>query len=299
MGCWLVRGLALSKRQAKFWRVHPLFPANERFLLQKLYCYRFFCPHPHQKAAHDWWGCLKGRRKSKVRAPRFQPSAPSSVTVIQDSAGRCFAGFVVDVAPTPRPANGKAVGMDLGVASLAVTSEGEKTAPPKPTFLRSALKRLRRLQRRLSRKAKVSSNGQKARLEFAKAHATMADQRLDLLRKPVTGLLRENQTVALEDLNVSGLLKNRKLPRSIVDTGGRRLWTLLESKAEQYGREVVVIGRWLPTSQRCSTCGHHDAAVNNLAAEVAARLNACGAESGTGSPASGLEAETRLNRRLR
>ncbi|HBH72337.1 MAG TPA: transposase, partial [Synechococcales bacterium UBA10510] len=73
-----------------------------------------------------------------------------------------------------------------------------------------------------------------------------------------TRILRENQTVVLEDLNVSGMLKNKNLARSIADAGWRQFRTLLESKAEQYDRQVVVINRWLPTSQVCSTCGNHD-----------------------------------------
>jgi putative transposase len=92
----------------------------------------------------------------------------------------------------------------------------------------------------------------------AKLHATIADKRLDFLHQLSTRILRENQTVVLEDLNVSGMLKNRKLARSIADAGWRQLRTLLESKAAQYNRQVVVINRWLPTSQVCSACGHQD-----------------------------------------
>jgi putative transposase len=247
------------------------------------------------QAYRNWWASLKGKRKgAKVKPPRFKkrrsaqsvrfmshvfrtgertltlskigpvpiewsrdlPSDPSSVTVIRDASGRFFASFVVEVEPTPLPANGKAVGIDLGLASLAVTSDGEKLAPPK--FLRSALKRLRRLQRNLKHKQRGSNRLAIARRKVAKLHAKVGDRRLDYLHQLSTRLIRENQTVVLEDLNVSGMLKNRKLARSIADAGWRQLRILLESKAEQYGREVVVINRWLPTSQVCSTCGHHD-----------------------------------------
>jgi putative transposase len=92
----------------------------------------------------------------------------------------------------------------------------------------------------------------------AKLHATIADKRLDFLHQLSTRIIRENQTVVLEDLNVSGMLKNRKLARSIADAGWRQFHILLESKAQMYGRQVVVINRWLPTSQVCSICGHHD-----------------------------------------
>jgi putative transposase len=247
------------------------------------------------QAFRNWWASLSGKRKGpKLKPPRFKkrrgaqsirfmshvfhtgersltlskigpvpiewsrdlPRAPSSVTVIRDASERYFASFVVEVEPTPLPANGKALGIDLGLASVAVTSDGEKIAPPK--FLRSALKRLRRLQRHLKHKQKGSNRLAVARRKVAALHASIADKRLDFLHQLSIRILRENQTVVLEDLNVSGMLKNKNLARSIADAGWRQFRTLLESKAEQYDRQVVVINRWLPTSQVCSTCGNHD-----------------------------------------
>jgi putative transposase len=240
------------------------------------------------------------------------------VTVIRDASGRYFASFVVDVEPTPLPANGKAVGIDLGLASLAVTSDGEKIAPPK--FLRSALKRLRRLQRNLKRKQRGSKRLAAARRKVAAIHASIADKRLDFLHQLSTRIIRENQAVVLEDLNVSGMLKNKRLARSIADAGWRQFRILLESKAEQYDRQVVVINRWLPTSQVCSACGHHDgkkelsirewqcpscgtvhdrdvnAALNILAAGLAESRNGRGAaHQSTLAVAAGCEAPTHLN----
>ena len=148
----------------------------------------------------------------------------------------------------------KAVGVDLGLASLAVTRDGEKIAPPK--FLRSALKKLRRLQRALSRTHKTSRNRARARFLVAKCHAKVADKRLDFPHKLSTRLIRENQAVGIEDLNVAGLLKNHKLAGSIADAGWRMFRILLESKAKMYGRVVEVFNRWHPSSQICSKCGH-------------------------------------------
>ena len=166
---------------------------------------------------------------------------------------------------------------------------------------------------------KGSHNRQKARLRLAKAHVQVADRRLDPLHKLSTRLIRENQTVVLEDLNVSGMGKNHKLARAIADAGWRLLRTLLESKAEIYGREVKIISRWESTSQACSACGHQggkkalsvrawrysacgtehhrdvNAARNILAAGLVERLNACGTERLTSVPASGSEAGTHLN----
>lgn len=175
------------------------------------------------------------------------------------------------------------------------------------------------MSRDLSRKGKGSHNRQKARLRLAKAHVQVADQRLDHLHKLSTRLIRENQTVVLDDLNVSGMGKNHKLARAIADAGWRLLRTLLESKAEIHGREVKIISRWEPTSQTCSACGYRDgkkalsvrawrcsacgalhdrdinAAKNILAAGLVERLNACGAESRTSVLASGSEAGSHLN----
>ncbi|WP_368794372.1 RNA-guided endonuclease InsQ/TnpB family protein [Candidatus Synechococcus spongiarum] len=123
-------------------------------------------------------------------------------------------------------------------------------------FLRAALKRIRRLRRDLSRKVKGSHNRQKARLILAKAHVQMADQRLDHLHKLSTRLIRENQTVCIEDLNLSGMAKHQRLAHSIAEAGWRLLRTLLESRAAMYGRDVRVGSRWKPTSPTCSASGH-------------------------------------------
>ena len=253
----------------------------------------------------------------RLRWSRPLPSEPSSVTIIKECSGKYYASFVVEVeeeklSPTP-----KEVGIDLGLASLAVTSDGDKFAPPR--FLRSGTKKLRRLQRSLSRKVKGSRNRNKARLLVVKAHEKVGAKRLDFLHKLSTQFIRENQTVVLENLNVSGMLKNRRLAKSISDAGWRMFRTLLEYKAGRYGREVRVISRWEPTSQRCSECGHTDgkkplsvrtwtcpvcgsahdqdsnAAKNILAATHAERLNACGVKSKSSVLVSGPEAGTRLD----
>ena len=153
---------------------------------------------------------------------------------------------MVEVEEEKLPPTPKEVGIDLGLASLAVTSDGDKLAPPR--FLRSALRKIGRLQRSLSRKVKGSRNRNKARLLLTNAQDKVGAKRLDFLHKLSTQFIRENQTVVLEDLNVSGMLKNRRLAKSISDAGWRMFRTLLEYKAERYGREVRVISRWEPTS---------------------------------------------------
>ena len=138
---------------------------------------------------------------------------------IKECSGKYYASFVVEVEEEKLPPTAKEVGIDLGLASLAVTSDGEKFAPPR--FLRSALKKIGRLQRSLSRKVKGSRNRNKARLLVVKAQEKVGAKRLNFLHKLSTQLIRENQMVVLEDLNVSGMLKNRRLAKSISDAGWR------------------------------------------------------------------------------
>jgi len=184
---------------------------------------------------------------------RELPSEPSSVTIIKDCANRYFLSFVVEIQPEPLPNNGQSVGVDLGIKTFATLDTEEKIDAPKP--LKKQLKRLRKIQRNLSRKQKGSKRREKARIRVAKLHARIKDTRTDFLHKLSTSLIRENQTVILEDLNTSGLLKNRRLSRAISDLGWRQFRTFLEGKAEKYGREFRTISRWEPTTQRCSCCG--------------------------------------------
>ena len=184
---------------------------------------------------------------------RELPATPSSATLIKDSADRYFVSFVVEFNPQQLPNNGRSVGIDLGITDFATLSNGEKVKSPKP--LKKQLKRLRRLQQNLSRKQKGSKRREVARKKLAKLHAKISDTRSDFLHKLSTRIIRENQTIVLEDLNVSGMVKNRKLSRAISDLGWRSFRTMLEAKSVMYGRDFRVIDRWTPTSQTCSCCG--------------------------------------------
>jgi putative transposase len=190
-----------------------------------------------------------------VRWSRSLPSAPSSVTVIRDSAGRYFASFVVETEPGPLPAAESVVGIDLGLKHFAVLSDGRKIASPR--FFRRAEKKLRRAQRSLSRKQDGSANRAKARLRVARVHARVADARREFCHQLSTALIRENQAVAVEDLCVRGLARSR-LGKSVHDAGWSAFTGMLEYKARLYGREFRRVGRFVPTSQTCSACGVKD-----------------------------------------
>lgn len=233
----------------------------------------------------------------EVRWSRPLPSTPSSVTVIREPDGRYYASFVVERTATPIPLCDREIGVDVGLLSLVVTSDGKVIANPR--FLRAAERRLTMAQKALSRKQKGSRNRDKARRRVAVLHRKVRDARLDHAHKTALALVRENQAVYAEDLAVSGLARTR-LAKSVYDAGWAQLLRLIEEKAAQYGRLFARIGRFEPTSQVCSACGVNDgpkplsvrewtcaacgtvhdrdvnAARNILAAGRADRLNACG-----------------------
>ncbi|MFC8373932.1 RNA-guided endonuclease InsQ/TnpB family protein [Streptomyces sp. NPDC057239] len=195
----------------------------------------------------------------KVKWSRTLPATPTSVTVVRDAAGRFFASFVIDTDPAAdaarMPATDRTVGIDLGLTHFAVLSDGTKIDSPR--FLRRAEKKLKKAQRELSRKQKGSRNRAKARLKVARAHAKVADARREFHHKLSTKLVSENQGIAVEDLSVAGLARTR-LAKSVHDAGWASFVNMLEYKAQRYGRTLVKIGRFKPTSQVCSTCGAKD-----------------------------------------
>ncbi|WP_326783810.1 RNA-guided endonuclease InsQ/TnpB family protein [Streptomyces sp. NBC_00151] len=195
----------------------------------------------------------------KVKWSRALPARPSSVTVIKDAAGRYFASFVIDTDPAAdaarMPDTDRAVGIDLGLTSFAVLSDGTKIDSPR--FLCRAEKKLKRTQRELSRKQKGSRNRAKARLKVARAHAKVADARHEFHHQLSTKLIRDNQAIGVEDLAVKGLARTR-LAKSVHDAGWSAFVHMLEYKAARYGRTLVKIGRFEPTSQTCSACGVKD-----------------------------------------
>ncbi|MGA6152301.1 RNA-guided endonuclease InsQ/TnpB family protein [Stenotrophomonas sp. NPDC087984] len=185
--------------------------------------------------------------------PLPEDTEPTTVTVSRDSASRWFVAMLVEDTIAPAPATSAAVGLDAGITSLVTLSTGEKIANPRHE--RRDRARLAKTQRELSRKAKGSANREKARRKAARVHARITDRRRDFLHKLTTRLVRENQTVVIEDLTVRNLLKNGRLARAISDAAWTDLRMMLEYKCAWYGRELVVIDRWFPSSKLCGNCG--------------------------------------------
>ena len=182
-------------------------------------------------------------------------AVPSTVTVSRDAAGRWHVSLLVeDPTVTVLPQAPSEVGVDLGLKDFAVLSTGERI--PHPKHYQRRLATLARLQRRLSRKRKGSANRGKARAKVAKAHARVADARRDFLHKLSTDLIRRFQMIVVEDLGVSGLVRNRRLAQSIATSGWSEFLSQLGYKAEWYGRTVVQVDRFYPSSKTCSACGH-------------------------------------------
>ncbi|NES18766.1 MAG: IS200/IS605 family element transposase accessory protein TnpB [Symploca sp. SIO3E6] len=191
-----------------------------------------------------------------IRWSRKLPNGtiPSTVTVSLTPSGRWYISLLVDVEIQPLPKKAKNVGIDLGITSLIATSDGDKVVNPKTYHTK--YRKLRKLQKGLSRKVKGSRNREKARRKVASIHAQIVDARTDFLHKLTTQLIRDNQVIVVEDLAVKNMVKNHKLASSISDASWSELVRQLEYKSEWYGRELVKIDRWFPSSKRCSNCGH-------------------------------------------
>lgn len=190
----------------------------------------------------------------KTKWSRPLPSEPSSVTVIKDCAGRYFLSFVVEILPITVEPKNQGVGVDLGLETLAALSTGEKVKAPNTSALD---RKIRKGKRKLARAVKGSRRRESLRVAVARMEAKQRDIRKDFNQKLATRLVRENSVVVLEDLNVSGMVKNRCLSRAISRAGWRQIRTMCEAKAAMiHDREVRTISRWEPTSQKCSDCGY-------------------------------------------
>jgi putative transposase len=189
--------------------------------------------------------------------PDIDPTTinPSTVTLSRDVDGRYYVSFAVEVDdPEPLPATGAVVGVDLGVKDFAVTSDGSRV--PNPRHLQRKARNLARYQRRMARKVKGSNNRRKAKRKVAAAHRKVRHARNDFLHKASTRLVRDHDVIAIEDLNVKGMVRNRSLARTISDCGWGAFRSMLAYKANKWGKHLVVVDRWYPSSKTCSNCQH-------------------------------------------
>lgn len=186
--------------------------------------------------------------------PLPEGAEPSTVAVSRDAAGRWHISVLVETTVETMPTVDSAVGIDAGITSLLTLSTGEKIANPRHE--RRDRRRLAKAQRAMARKQKGSANREKARRKVARVHARITDRRRDHLHKLSTRIIRESQTVIIEDLSVRNMVKNHFLARAISDASWSELRRQLEYKADWYGRTVIAVDRFYPSSKTCSACGH-------------------------------------------
>jgi putative transposase len=186
--------------------------------------------------------------------PLPEGAKPTTVTVSKDTANRYFVSFLVEEDIKPLPITPKMVGLDLGIKSMVITSDGHSHGNPK--FFAKDEKKLAQAQRRHAKKQKGSKNRAKARLRVARIHKRIADRRRDYQHKLSTQIIHENQVVCVESLQVKHMVKNHSLAKAISDVGWGEFICQLEYKATWYGRTLVKIDKFYPSSKRCHQCGH-------------------------------------------
>lgn len=206
------------------------------------------------KNGEVWLAKTKAPLDIRWSRPLPEGAPPKQCTVRLTPSGKWYISFLCDVEIPHLPKVEKTVGLDMGISALVTTSDGEKIANPRP--MRKWRKKLAQAQKHLARKQKGSKRRLRAKRKVARIHEKISETRKDQLHKLTTRLVRENQTIVIEDLSVRNMVRNHCLAGSISDAGWSMLRTMLEYKCNWYGRELKAVDRWFPSSKTCHECGH-------------------------------------------
>ena len=202
----------------------------------------------------------------RIKLHRQPKGMIKSATISRHASGKYYISLLCKEEISELPKTNSAIGIDLGITDFAILSDGQKIDNNK--FTSKMEKKLKREQRKLSRRALLAKkkgiplseakNYQKQKRKVARLHEKVMNQRTDFLNKLSTEIIKNHDIICIEDLNVKGMLRNHKLARSISDVSWSSFVAKLQYKADWYGREIIKVDQWFPSSQICSECGHKD-----------------------------------------